>query len=173
MAPILFAALLIVPIAELWVIVQVAERLGVLSALGLLLLVSVAGAWLLKQQGVATWRRLRETLRRGQVPTDEVADGALILMGGALLLTPGFISDVLGLLLVIPVTRALFKRAGRRWIARRAGRRLGMAPRRARVYSATVTRTKGPDDVAGTPPIPPPRAPEAPPRDADGSPGKG
>jgi UPF0716 protein FxsA len=65
MAPLLFLLLLGVPVAELWVIVQVADRLGIVSTLGLLLLVSIVGAWLLKRQGLATWRRLQATLRRG------------------------------------------------------------------------------------------------------------
>ncbi|HYN37586.1 MAG TPA: FxsA family protein, partial [Actinomycetota bacterium] len=91
MGPLLLILLLIVPIAELWVIVQVADQIGVVYTVLLLLFVSIAGAWLLKQQGLATWDRMQAALRRHEMPTTEVTDGALILLGGALLLTPGFL----------------------------------------------------------------------------------
>lgn len=125
MAALLFVLLLVVPIAELWFIVQVAGEIGVIPTLLLLVVVSVAGAWLLKQQGTATWRRMRETLRSGRMPTKEVTDGALILLGGALLLTPGFLTDVVGLALLIPPTRAPIKGLVAAAVARRARRRFG------------------------------------------------
>jgi UPF0716 protein FxsA len=167
MAPVLFIALLVVPLAELWVIVQVADRVGVVSTLGLLLLVSVVGAWMLKQQGLATWRRLQAALRRGQIPTVEVADGALILFGGALLLTPGFITDALGLSLVFPPTRAAVRRGARAWMARLARRRVGL--RRARVYQTAATK-RDPGDASGTPPTTRPPAGEVSRGDGGGSP---
>ena len=160
MAPLLFVALIVVPLAELWLILQVGERIGVASTLAVLIAVSLAGAWLLKQQGIATWRRLGSTLRRGRVPTDEVVDGALILAGGALLLTPGFLTDAVGLLMLVPFTRTALKAAGRRWIASRVARRW-------------VRRT-GPDEPSGTPPVRlPGSVEEAVRRDGDGSPGTG
>jgi len=116
-------ALLVVPIAELWVILQVSDRVGVLSTIGLLILVSILGGWLLKQQGAATWRRLQATLRRGEMPTVEAIDGALILFGGALLLTPGFLTDLVGLALIFPPTRASLRGAFRRFVKKSAGRR--------------------------------------------------
>ena len=167
MAPLLFVALIVVPLAELWVILRVGERIGVASTLAILIGVSLAGAWLLKQQGVATWRRLRSTLRSGRMPTDEVIDGALILTGGALLLTPGFLTDAVGLVLLIPVTRTSVKAVGRRWIAGRVERRLGT---RSRVVPTTVVRRTGRDAASGTPPDRLPRSPREPvPRDEDGS----
>ncbi|MGI8707885.1 MAG: FxsA family protein [Actinomycetota bacterium] len=123
MAPGLMIALLVVPIAELWVILQVSDRVGVLSTIGLLILVSILGGWLLKQQGAATWRRLQATLRRGEMPTVEAIDGALILFGGALLLTPGFLTDLVGLALIFPPTRASLRGVFRRFGRRGAGRR--------------------------------------------------
>ena len=95
--------LLAVPVVELWIILQVAGELGLGVTLVLLVLISVAGAWLLKQQGLQTWARLRATLSRGQMPTAEVIDGALILLGGALLMTPGFLTDAFGILLLLPL----------------------------------------------------------------------
>ena len=148
MGPLLFILLLAVPIAELWFIVQVAGEIGVIPTLVLLVFVSVAGAWLLKQQGVVTWRRMRETLRRGQMPTKEVADGALILLGGALLLTPGFLTDVVGLLLLFPPTRAPIKGLILARVALRAKSRFGIGEdktsqvREARVVK--VERTERP-----------------------------
>lgn len=121
----LFVLLLVVPVVELWIILQVSQQLGLGVTLVLLVLISVAGAWLLKQQGVQTWRRLRTTLSRGQVPTDEVTDGALILLGGALLMTPGFATDATGLLLLLPSSRAVVKRVARKGLGWWAGRRLG------------------------------------------------
>jgi UPF0716 protein FxsA len=141
MAPLLFVLLLVVPVAELWVIVQVADGIGVLPTLLLLIFVSVAGAWLLKQQGVATWRRMRETLQRGQMPTREVADGALILLGGALLLTPGFLTDIVGLALIFPPTRAPVKAVILARVARRAKTRFGVEPR-PRVQEAKVVKVE-------------------------------
>lgn len=123
MAPGIVIALLVVPIAELWVILQVSDRVGVLNTIALLIAVSLVGGWLLKQQGTATWRRLQATLRRGEMPTMEAIDGALILFGGALLLTPGFLTDLVGLALIFPPTRASLRGAFRRVVKKGAGRR--------------------------------------------------
>jgi UPF0716 protein FxsA len=140
MLPLLFVLLIVVPIAELWAILQVADWIGVLNTIALLIAISALGAWLLKQQGMATWARLRQTLQRGQVPTKEVTDGALILFGGALLLTPGFLSDAVGLVLLFPPSRVVVKASFRRVLARWAERRF--VPFGARgVRSATVIRT--------------------------------
>ena len=143
MAALLFILLLAVPVAELWVIVQVSEGIGGIQTLVLLLVVSVAGAWLLKQQGMATWRRARAALERGEMPTTEVTDGALILVGGALLLTPGFLTDAVGLALVFPPTRAAIKAAVRPAMARRVRRRLGIAaPKKRSVREARVVKVE-------------------------------
>ncbi len=173
MGPLLFVVLLVVPVIELAVIVQVAEEIGVLETIALLVIVSVAGAWLLKQQGVATWRSLQATMARGEVPTKEATDGALILLGGALLLTPGFVTDAVGILLLLPPTRATVKGAFRKLFASWAVRRSGAG---GQVYSATVTRVRrsprGDGDVrpsgsAGRLPA------EDPPAGGDGSPDTG
>lgn len=145
MGPLLFVLLLTVPVAELWIIVQVADRIGGVPTLLLLLLVSIAGAWLLKQQGTATWRRMRETLRSGRMPTKEVTDGALILFGGALLLTPGFLTDIVGLALLIPPARIPIKAAIAAFVARRAAKRFGDdKPRAQEARVVKVERTEKP-----------------------------
>ena len=143
--PLLFIALLVLPVVELWLIVQVAQEVGVLFTIALLLLVSAAGAWLLKQQGTATWRRLQETLRAGRMPTDEVTDGALILLGGALLLTPGFLSDVVGLVLLLPVSRAAIRALARRALAARVRRRFGVNVRDAEAIRVSRREPRGRD----------------------------
>lgn len=145
MFPVLLVALLVVPVAELWVIVQVADGIGVLNTLALLLLISATGAWLLRQQGTAAWRRLQASLGRGQMPADEATDGALILFGGALLMTPGFLTDAAGLLLLLPPTRAVVKKGARGLLARWAARRFGIGSRRTRprIEVVDVERREG------------------------------
>ena len=106
MAPLLFVAFIVVPIAELYVLIQVGQAIGVLPTIALLLIDSVVGAWLLRHEGAKAWRAFRLALDERRVPAREVADGALVIFGGALLLTPGFLSDVLGLLCILPPTRA-------------------------------------------------------------------
>lgn len=95
-----------VPLVEIAVIIQVGQWLGVLDTIGLLLLISIAGAWLVKRQGVGVVRRIRSALDAGRVPGPELLDGALLLLAGALLLTPGFVTDFFGLLLLLPPVRA-------------------------------------------------------------------
>jgi UPF0716 protein FxsA len=175
MGLILFVLLLGVPIAELYVIVQVAQGVGVLETLVLLLGVSIAGAWLLKREGLATLRRLQETIARGEIPSKEITDGALILFGGALLLTPGFLTDAVGLALLIPPARALVKGAARRMLGRAAKRRSVVWHAGSDVYDTTAQRRADPDATTRAPlPSPketPPSAPSPrPPRDEDGSP---
>ena len=132
--------LLAVPIAELFVIVQVADAVGFFETLVLLIGISIGGAYLLKQQGLATWVRFQDALARGEIPAREVTDGALILVGGALLLTPGFLTDAVGLVLLLPPTRAAIKAASRRLLGRWAER--GYVPGGTRIYSTRVTQTR-------------------------------
>lgn len=100
---------LVVPIAELYVIVKVASGFGVLNTIGLLIVVSIVGAWLVKAQGFAIVNRVRSEISQLRVPSKEIVDGALVLFAGALMLTPGFLTDGLGLFLLIPPTRALVR----------------------------------------------------------------
>ncbi len=113
---------LVIPILELAVIIQVGQSIGVLNTVGLLLLVSFVGAWLVKREGVGVWRRFTAQVHAGVVPTREIADGVLILFAGALLLTPGFLTDVLGLLLLFPPVRAALRGAAMLRASRRVMR---------------------------------------------------
>ncbi len=110
---------LVVPIAELAVIIQVGQWLGVADTLALLILISVVGAWLAKREGIGVWRRIQRQLDLGRMPGKELLDGLLILFAGVLLLTPGFLSDLLGIFLLLPATRAVARAALRRRFARR------------------------------------------------------
>jgi UPF0716 protein FxsA len=115
MGLLLVLVFIVVPIAELFVIIQVGELIGVWPTLLLLLLDAIVGSWLLKREGRAAWRRFNEALAERRMPGKEVADGFLVILGGALLIAPGFLTDILGVLLLIPVTRAVFRRILRRW----------------------------------------------------------
>jgi UPF0716 protein FxsA len=131
--------------AELWVVVQVAGAIGVGSTLLLLIAVSLVGAWLVKHQGLGMWRRIREQLNRGQMPGRELVDGGLILLAGALLFVPGFITDVCGLLLLLPPVRALVRTMlARRFQLRLAGRVIGPSGRVIDVYDTRATDDDGP-----------------------------
>lgn len=99
----------VVPLVELFVIIQVGQAIGVWWTIGLLVAASLLGSALVRAQGRSAWRRFGAALQSGRVPAREVLDGALILFGGALLLTPGFLTDVLGLSLLLPPTRALVR----------------------------------------------------------------
>jgi UPF0716 protein FxsA len=100
---------LVVPIVELAVIIQVGQAIGVLDTLVLLIAISVVGAWLVKREGMGVLRRISASVSAGRVPGRDLVDAALILLAGALLLTPGFVSDVLGILLLLPPVRAVVR----------------------------------------------------------------
>ena len=118
---------LVVPLVELFVVVQVAQATGTLATIGLLIVVSVAGTVLIKHQGVGLARRLATTVQQGRLPQVELLDGAMLLVAGTLLLTPGFVTDLVGLALLLPPVRSLARpwllHAARRMAAPRPGAR--------------------------------------------------
>jgi UPF0716 protein FxsA len=121
----LFFAFVVVPLLELWVIIQVGSVIGAGWTIALLILDSLVGAWLVKREGLRAWRRLTSTFEQGRSPVDELTQGALVVFGGALLLTPGFVTDVLGLACVLPFTRVVMSSFVRRVAATVAARRMG------------------------------------------------
>lgn len=121
MPALLIVALVVVPLVEIYLLVQVGQVIGALPTVALLLVMSLAGAYLLRREGAKTWRAFRLALQSGRVPAREVADGALVIFGGALLLTPGFATDLLGLLCVLPPSRALLRRMLTGLVAKRLG----------------------------------------------------
>lgn len=107
------------PLFELYVLIQVGQVIGAWWTIALLVLASIVGAAIVRHEGSRAWRALVEALTQGRMPHRELADGALVLVGGTLLLTPGFTTDVLGALLVLPVTRPLFRALLARTVAAR------------------------------------------------------
>ena len=103
-------ALIVVPIAELYVIIQVGQEIGAAWTILLLLADAFLGSWLIRREGRRAFQALRAKVNEGGLPGKELADGALILIGGTLLLTPGFLTDILGFFLVLPFTRPLARR---------------------------------------------------------------
>ena len=106
---VLLLALLCVPLLELYVIIQVAGGVGTGSTILLLIAVSVVGAWMVRRSGVGVLNQIRTRLDRGELPAAELVDGLLILIAGALMLTPGFLTDAVGLLLLFPPTRLVVR----------------------------------------------------------------
>jgi UPF0716 protein FxsA len=138
----LIVVFIVVPFAELYVILEVVgPALGPVWTILLLAFDSLVGSLLLRSQGRAVWRRFNDNLAAGRMPHREVIDGVLVIFGGALLITPGFLSDIVGLVLLVPPTRAVVRRV----VFRRLGNRLVVgATRRA-------GGRPGPDfDVEGT-----------------------
>jgi UPF0716 protein FxsA len=129
----LVAIFIVVPLAELYVILKVGDAIGAVWTILLLAADSVLGSVLLRSQGRSVWQRFNEALGTGRMPHREVMDGVLVIFGGAFLITPGFLTDIVGLALLIPPTRAIV----RRLVARRLGRRVAV-------------RTTGQADVEGS-----------------------
>lgn len=112
-------AFLVVPILELWVLIQVGQAIGVGWTLLLLVVDAVLGTWLIKREGAKAYAALRDALGSGRLPHRELADGALVVLAGALMLSPGFVTDAFGVLLLLPVTRPLGRRVLTALVARR------------------------------------------------------
>jgi UPF0716 protein FxsA len=109
-------------VVEIAVFLQVVQWIGVLDTLALMVVISLAGAWLVKRQGIGTLARMRAELDDGQVPTGPMTDGGLLAAAGFLLLVPGFVTDVVGLALLVPPVRAGVRRGLRRRFTVRATR---------------------------------------------------
>ena len=100
-----------VPLVEIYVIIQVGQTIGATWTILLLVLDSILGSWLIRHEGARAWRALTEALDSGRMPARELADGALILIGGTLMVAPGFVTDGFGILIILPFTRPFFRRA--------------------------------------------------------------
>lgn len=97
-----------VPLLELYVLSIVEDRIGLVNTLGLVVATGLVGAAVMKRQGAAVWRSAQERVARGDIPAEEILGGIMVLVGGALMITPGIITDAVGLLLMIPAVRSLF-----------------------------------------------------------------
>ena len=120
----LLALFIVVPLVELYVIIKIGGAIGVLPTIALLLLDSILGTMLLRSQGRAVWARFQAALAENRIPGREVFDGAMVIIGGTLLLTPGFVTDVVGLVFLIPPTRDLVRRLGTAIAKRRTAARV-------------------------------------------------
>jgi UPF0716 protein FxsA len=134
----LFIAL---PLVELYVILKVGDAIGAVWTILLLAADSVLGSLLLRAQGRSVWRRFNDALAEGKMPHREVIDGVLVIFGGAFLITPGFVTDFVGLLLLLPPTRTLIRRN----VVRRLGRRVTVG-----VATRPAGRPRRDYDVEGT-----------------------
>lgn len=118
----LFLVFTLVPIIEVWLLIKIGRVIGALPTVTILLIISMVGAWLARSQGFRTIVAIRDDLSAGRLPAAHFLDGAIILAGGILLLTPGFFTDVLGLFFLIPVSRGLLKQWLRAWLEQRLRR---------------------------------------------------
>jgi UPF0716 protein FxsA len=118
----LFILFAVVPVIEVYLLIKVGSLIGPLPTVALLLAISMIGAWLVRHQGFELMRRIQSELAQGRLPAAELLDGALVLVGGVLLLTPGFFTDFLGLFFLIPFTRSAIKQFARLWLQRRLSR---------------------------------------------------
>ena len=107
----LLVIFIVVPAIEIYVLIQVGQLIGVVPTILLLVADAMAGTWLFKREGRKAWAALRQALDERRMPAKEVADGALVVLGGAFLITPGFVTDVIGVLCLLPPTRVLLRRA--------------------------------------------------------------
>ena len=140
----LVAAFIGVPLIEIYVLIQVGQVIGPWWTILLLIVDSLIGTWLIRREGGRAWQALRVALESGRMPARELADGALILVGGTLMLTPGFVTDGLGILLILPFTRPV----ARRLLTKVVGRRLlsGYVTRPGRGPGGPVIRGEVIDD---------------------------
>lgn len=106
----LIVAFIAVPLAEIYLIIQVGQVIGPWWTIALLIAVSILGSWLIRREGRRTWRALTEALASGRLPDREVLDAGMVLVGGALMLTPGFLTNVVGLFVMLPATRPVARR---------------------------------------------------------------
>ncbi len=116
---VLFLAFVVVPLVEIYVIIQVGQVIGPWWTILLLIADSMYGAWLIRHEGRRAWLALSTALDSGKMPAKELADGALILVGGTLMLSPGFVTDALGILLILPITRPVARRLLTRVVSKR------------------------------------------------------
>lgn len=142
-----FILLLVVPVLEIATIIAVGKVIGGWQTLALLLAESALGAWLVRREGAKAWAALRGALRTGQMPSRQLADAALVLVGGTLLLTPGFLTDVAGFFFILPVTRPIARRVLEAVVARRLLG--GIFGDRANGGRGSGGRPPGPDVIEG------------------------
>ena len=106
----------IVPVTELYILIEVGKRIGSLTTIGLIILTGIIGAYLVKGQGFMILKKIQNDLNEGIIPGDSLIQGAIILAGGIFLLTPGFVTDIIGFIFLIPVSRRVVKKYLLKWL---------------------------------------------------------
>ncbi|HET7481689.1 MAG TPA: FxsA family protein [Actinomycetota bacterium] len=148
----------VVPIVELILLAVVADHIGILPTLLLLVLLTGAGFWLLIKEGISTWRRLRAAIRNREAPSEDLGDAVVLLCGAVLLVTPGFMTDVAALFFLLPKSRRVLRRGAMRILRGLAVSRLGWVGRGGkvarRVYDARVTGVRRTDTSEVRSPLP-------------------
>jgi UPF0716 protein FxsA len=119
--PIILLAVVLVPIAEIAVFIEVGGVIGVLPTIGLVIAIAIFGTWLLRRQGLATFTKAQAALNRGEMPVDEVLDGLFLIFAALLMMAPGLLTDALGFVLLVPAVRRFLRPFIRRWALARAG----------------------------------------------------
>ena len=145
MAAALFLGFIVIPGLEIYVIIRVGELIGFWPTALLIIAESLLGAWLVKREGRRAWRALRQALNTGRLPSRQLADAALVLVGGTLLLTPGFLTDIAGFAFVLPATRPIARRILAWMLMSRlfANTRIGRAVANARAVRPGRTARNG------------------------------
>lgn len=116
---VLIPLFILVPILEIWLFVLSGRYIGLLPTLAIVFIMSFVGAWLAKREGIGVWNKAQESMRSGRLPGEELLEGVCVLAGGLLLLTPGYLTDATGLILLIPSVRKKVVRRLRRWLKER------------------------------------------------------
>jgi len=106
----------IVPVTELYILIEVGKKIGSLTTIGIIILTGIIGAYLVKGQGFMILKKIQNDLNEGIMPGDSLIQGAIILAGGILLLTPGFVTDIIGFIFLIPVSRNIVKKYLLKWL---------------------------------------------------------
>ena len=152
--PVLLVAMVALPFLEIYLIVQVGQLIGVWWTLAILVGEALLGAWLMRREGTRAWKALNEAFAGGKMPTGELADTALILVGGVLLVMPGFITDIFGLLFLLPFTRPLARKVLAYAVARRMSR-MGVSTTYLRRDGSVIEGEAVPGPEQGAPASPP------------------
>ncbi|MFZ1912342.1 MAG: FxsA family protein, partial [Propionicimonas sp.] len=149
----LVVAFIVVPIAEVWLLTTVGRAIGIWPTLGILVAEAILGAWLMRREGARAWEALQAAVAAGRMPTGHLADAALVLVGGILLMLPGFFTDILGVFCLLPLTRPLVRRFLGFVVAKQAAKSgIDVSLIRARTQPDTIIRGETvPDPVPSTP----------------------
>lgn len=150
--PALIIAFILISVAEVWLLTAVGARIGVLPTLLILIGEALVGAWLMRREGSKAWTALIDAYSTGRMPSGQLADAALILVGGLMLILPGFFTDIIGLICLLPWTRAFARRFIGLILARHAARQgLDLGVIRAKFEPGTIVTGETVDDPGARP----------------------